>query len=586
MTNDVLIPLRSGSKRPIQAATKWQAPSPPVDEWAELAEPDGNWGLRLDGYLVIDCDTVEARLWWETLCGNDHHTPVQVSTPHGHHYYYRLPEGAEVKAGPLKNPDGTPMRVDVKTGPGHYVVVPPSSTEDGPYEWVGSKRPADAPVAALGLLGALQDVRDAYDSSRASAAPGEGVDLVPSGTRHDTLVAMTGLMRRLGWSDSLVGRVLNGLNNSVMEDGPVPTDELLGIIQSTAQWVEPEIVLVSEPDDPGEKPPILLASKMKKQPPRPWLWHPYWVEGRLILLDGYEGIGKGMLSAYSAVRCASGDWGEPSPVLWLSIEDDPEEDIFNRLLAVGYDSSRHADIHFINPDVAVGFPTDIPAIERYIIDNGIRLVIVDPGRSYLRAEGNEPMNYNNDAQVGTGMRAINRMAARTGTSIVFIHHWNKNTEGSTRHRAGGSAAFTQAVRHRVTVAKVGTDDHAEWAMAVTKTNYGTEGHLRSYRLEAVAEHDTAAFVLGDPIKSHLSIGEWEKSRQKELDAAASMPLDDYSTVELYLDSHVPAGQLLPSRDDVAAGCGISKHRAEVVLAQLSDEGRIVKAEGNRRRWQG
>lgn len=141
ITGGIYIPLRGRTKRPIPEATKWSSPEVTAEDqdrwWAAIGMGDQhNVALRLDGLLVIDCDTEEAAWWWMSQPGWQ--TDCIVATPHGLHFYYTLPEGIEAPpAGAMKHPDGTPRRVDVKCGYGHYVLVPPSINEDGAaYRWL------------------------------------------------------------------------------------------------------------------------------------------------------------------------------------------------------------------------------------------------------------------------------------------------------------------------------------------------------------------------------------------------------------------------------------------------------------------
>jgi hypothetical protein len=514
-TEAIYVPIERGGKRPL--VTKWSEPDEMPHEWDSLLSSDlePNLGLRLDGLLVIDCDTAEAAAWWVSVGAP---TDCQVKTPHGWHFYYQLPPGVEVQGGALRRPDGTPMRVDVKTGRKHYVLVPPSKTEGGEYHWLQEGvRPDRAPVAPPEALDAIQAVRDAVRTQSAAADAEGGLTAFPEGMRHEMLVQNVGLWRRQGWSDEMIGKVLNGLNHSLMSGNPLPEAEILGIIQSTGSWGEQTIELIAELDE-NEDAYVFLSNEMEMPAPLPWLWKPWLPEGRLVLLVGDEGIGKGMFSAYCAVRCISGDFGMKAPVLWFSIEDDPKEDIYKRLMAAGYEPDAHEVVHFLNPDKPIGFPTHIPEIEAYIEHTGIKLVIVDPGRSYLQAPEGAELNFNSDVAMRYGLQALNRMAARTGATTLFVHHTNKNAGASTRHRSGGTAAFSQTARHRIDVAKAGTDEWAEWAMAVTKTNYGVEGHLTSYRLEGAPEFDTARFEMGEPLLGYPSIGAWAQKRQAELDS--------------------------------------------------------------------
>jgi len=130
----IFIPLMPGTKRPIREATRWQAEDADPAAWEAHAKVNGNWGLRLDGLLVIDCDTAEAHEWW---LSHGYPSNWVCKTPHGWHHYYDLGEHEVPGAGPLRGPNGEQKWIDVKTGRKHYVVIPPSKLEDGGvYEWI------------------------------------------------------------------------------------------------------------------------------------------------------------------------------------------------------------------------------------------------------------------------------------------------------------------------------------------------------------------------------------------------------------------------------------------------------------------
>jgi hypothetical protein len=453
------------------------------------------------------------------------------------------------------------------------------------------KDPYAAPVVASEALTALAQARSQEPSRRQRGAqsPESGFAKLPSGDRNNTVASLAGWARARGLDVDAVNRLLNGFNGAFFEE-PLGADELLGVVSQAGQWEAGgqtiEIIMDDEPAEGEDRPAILKASRMTKPPPMPWLWKPWLPEGRLVLLVGDEGIGKGMFSAHCAVKAVSGEFGDPADVMWFSIEDDPEEDIYKRLLSAGYDSDRHQEVHFFNPDLPVGFPLNIPEVEKYIVANGIKLVIIDPGRSYLSGEEGVEKSFNNDVFVGTALRAINRMAARTGATVLFIHHTNKNADASRRHKSGGSAAFSQAARHRVDVAKAGTDEWAEWAMAVTKTNYGVEGFLTEYRLVADEENDTAKFEMGEPVHRHRTLDIWQKEREKEL-GEPEVDIADSDKLAFALDGATLRGSIVPNRDELIRLSRLPRSRIQAAVDELIEEGRIVQdGDTTRRKWLG
>lgn len=570
----VFIPIRPRSKRPVEGAVKWSEPDADWRSWWDADLPDDvNKALRLDGLIVIDCDTEEARLAWRQR-GFD--TPVQVKTPHGHHYYYRLPEGVELKGGPIL------PRTDLKTGPKHYVLVPPSVNEEGvEYLHRGPTDPYRAPVASpemIELLGGLKSPA----APASDGLPVEHHSLITEGSRNDTLTKFAGLMRRLAFDDEGVRRVLQGLNRS-LTDEPLPIDEVEQIVQSSARW-DAETEIEMEPG--GDDPLISFADEMELPPPPHWYWKPYIPEGRLVLVDGAEGIGKGMFATKLALSMASGRWpdgaSEPGAVLWMSAEDDPEEDILRRLYAAGYDPDDHKRIGFFN--VTPSFPKHIEHVERLIETHGAKLVIMDPGRSYLGPpEGTTDFSYNQEAHLRPGLEALNKLAKRTGTTILFIHHWNKNTQVSVQYRQGGSGAFAQVVRHRITMAWVGTTEDGVGAFEVTKSNIERKGGLRGYDLVPHEALSTAYITIGDRL-ANSDLNGWIKEAEAKF-AGGSVELDATDELLTWAEVNLQPGSVFPPKPALAAAASISERNLTKALGALAESGRAERL-GSHWVWNG
>lgn len=142
-----VIPVDPGlSKRPLWPLVKgvYCATHDPAKafEWWKR-EPHANLGIALSGYLVIDIDprnggsaaAVQAM-------GPLLHSWRSQTGGGGYHLWYRLPEGAQVQQGGDKLARG----IDIKSGPGSYVLAPPSQTS-GRYRWLPDCAPWDGPIA-------------------------------------------------------------------------------------------------------------------------------------------------------------------------------------------------------------------------------------------------------------------------------------------------------------------------------------------------------------------------------------------------------------------------------------------------------
>ncbi|MDR1609158.1 MAG: bifunctional DNA primase/polymerase [Deltaproteobacteria bacterium] len=92
-------------------------------------------GQKLGNIWVADADGPDAVEWLDSHAPR---TPVKVRTRKGEHWYFRAPEGLEVRnkvniVPSLKNTFN--CQIDVR-GDGGYIVIPPSWHSEGQYEWV------------------------------------------------------------------------------------------------------------------------------------------------------------------------------------------------------------------------------------------------------------------------------------------------------------------------------------------------------------------------------------------------------------------------------------------------------------------
>lgn len=547
MTEPVYIPLKPDGKQP--AVKGWQRPD------YKGVEPKGRVGRRADGLVIVDCDSDEAASLWNDVTGGAPDT-YRVSTPRGMHFYYEA--GPDAPTGPAV---GVLEGVDIRAGAGSYVVCPPTPG----YEAVGKRPRKVQPFQARWLPQKSQ--------AEALASASEEWETVPEGRRNDTLAAFAGAFRRQGMDAGTMYQLLLGINEGLC-DPPLPREEIETIVRSVARYEpDPDISIelvgqesIAEADDL-----LQWLSGMTLPPPPQWWWKPYLPKGRLVLLDGSEGIGKGLFCAHLATMI-----GLKAPVLWLATEDDPEEDIQRRLLAAGWSADTHFDVGFFTKDPK--FPTHTDALEEIIREHDAGLVIMDPGRSYLAPpDGSRGMSYNDEAHIRPGLEAINRMAKRTGCTVVFVHHWNKNTQTTVQYRSGGSGAFAQVVRHRITLVWHGPTEGGEGAFEVSKSNIGPKGHVHGYAVEPVSKFDTAAFVLTEPMPEFSDLGSWLKTVERESDG---IDIDRTPEVQDALKA-LPAGAPVPAVRELAQTYGISRDDAKAVLTDFLEEGVLRRGPHNR-----
>ena len=131
--------------------------------WTE--KPNANIGLATGRIVVIDPDGPEA-LERLKIIGAPHGgwpPTLTAKTPRGLHLYYAVPEGLEIRSyNEPRAAKGAPG-IDIK-GAGGYVVLPPSKTKNGQYQWLLDVPLSPLPDWALGWINSLKGIKDQSDN--------------------------------------------------------------------------------------------------------------------------------------------------------------------------------------------------------------------------------------------------------------------------------------------------------------------------------------------------------------------------------------------------------------------------------------
>lgn len=239
-------------------------------------------------------------------------------------------------------------------------------------------------------------------------------------------------------------------------------------------------------------------------PARPvWLWDQWLTAGALHLLVGRQGCGK---STYSAWLCAQVTTGRPYPddsvarkpanVATLSLEEGADR-IVARLYAAGADLRRIEILRDVQDVNAEGvpyqrpwrLPKDCPALEAYLTDAQIELLVVD-GLGYSIT--GDSHNY---AVVGSALSGLAGVAERTGCAVLGLTHPPKGGADPVT-AAIGSTAWT-AIPRIVWVMGVDPDDETEQRRIcrVSKTNYREPEKGIGFRIGDDEEYE-CGFVTG------------------------------------------------------------------------------------------
>ena len=189
--------------------------------------------------------------------------------------------------------------------------------------------------------------------------------------------------------------------------------------------------------------------------PVDWLWKPYLPFGKLSVLQGNPGEGKTYFAMHLAAACTNGkllpnmERMEPFNVIYQTAEDGLGDTVKPRLIEAGADLDRVLVID----DSEVQLTLSDERIERAIIENNARLVIIDPIQAYLGAD----VDMNRANEVRPIFMRLGQVAQRTGCAILLIGHLNKAAGMQSLQRGLGSIDIAAAVRSIMFIGKLKHD---------------------------------------------------------------------------------------------------------------------------------
>ena len=189
--------------------------------------------------------------------------------------------------------------------------------------------------------------------------------------------------------------------------------------------------------------------------PVEWLWEPYLPFGKLSVLQGNPGEGKTYFAMHLAAACTNGkllpnmERMEPFNVIYQTAEDGLGDTVKPRLIEAGADLDRVLVID----DSDVQLTLSDERIEKAIVENNARLVIIDPIQAYLGAD----VDMNRANEVRPIFMRLGQVAQRTGCAILLIGHLNKAAGMQSLQRGLGSIDIAAAVRSVMFIGKLKHD---------------------------------------------------------------------------------------------------------------------------------
>lgn len=428
------LPLRTdGSKAP--AISGWNKPDYHCTKEEALAQSD-RVGMRCDGIVAVDCDSIEAFSFWvDHVGGADNLGPV-VKTPRGFHVYYDWSEGAPT--GPAV---GIFPNIDVRSGIGSYVVCPPTpgymaqgrrwSRPSNPSWFPGEK-----PVSSS-------------DSAE------EGWEEIPEGRRNATLASVAGSMRKQGAAPGAIATFLHGLNNTFCHP-PLPGDEIVAIAHSVARYEpDPDVKIIIEvlDDELGgeareEIPDRFWAEQLVQYQMPEISWSiPGFIPEGVTLLVGRPKVGKSWFALGLAIAVAEGgtylgEDVEQGKVLYLALEDNARR-LKLRLEKVmdGRPMPPPEHLHFAT--VWPRLPAGVEGVVEWLQEHPeTKLIIVDT-LAKVRHEAGERSRgtYQDDYQA---LALLKRISDITGITIIVIHHQRKSEADDVLDTVSGTTGLTGA----------------------------------------------------------------------------------------------------------------------------------------------
>ena len=212
-------------------------------------------------------------------------------------------------------------------------------------------------------------------------------------------------------------------------------------------------IVLKEPSKP-ETVKIIRMSDVELTPVD-WLWKPYLPFGKLSVLQGNPGEGKTYFAMHLAAACTNGkllpnmERMEPFNVIYQTAEDGLGDTVKPRLIEAGADLDRVLVID----DSDVQLTLSDERIEKAIVENNARLVIIDPIQAYLGAD----VDMNRANEVRPIFMRLGQVAQRTGCAILLIGHLNKAAGMQSLQRDLGSIDIAAAVRSVMFIGKLKHD---------------------------------------------------------------------------------------------------------------------------------
>ncbi len=486
----------SPRKHPVGGHNNWTRKPEKITELLAAA-PDRGLFLSLEPAGLVDLD-LDVRSRGDYRPGlaqlESDHGPLPptwtLTTPTGgQHRLYQAPSSGTLRT-------NLAPRVELRSK-GSAPLPPSKHYTGGSYDWEDDHAPWDIPLAELppAWIEFASGPDPKTNGHRAEPLP----EVVGEGERHKLLLSLAGTLRQRGLGEAQIANQLRAFNTEHCQPS-LPDADCEALARDVARRYPPGkriSVLTSSrntepetevPENPREvKEPRFKATKPDTstfQAVR-WAWSGMVPLGKLSMLVGEEGIGKGTLLAYLAAHWScgllDGDLrGDPAMVLFLADEDGFEDTIGPRLLAAGadFDFIRHIEPRTQDDDPLV-IPGDVDELRRLIRETEAKVVIVDPLDEFTDAG----VDSWKSKAVRHALAPARQVAHDTNCALLAVKHLNKGKSSNIRDRISDSHAYNALSRSTLLVATDHEDpDSDRRFVAARKQNLAKSAPVLEFRI--------------------------------------------------------------------------------------------------------
>ena len=292
-----------------------------------------------------------------------------------------------------------------------------------------------------------------------------------------------------------------------------------------------------------------------------WLWEPYIPFGKVTIVQGNPGEGKTTFALRLAVACSTGGTLpgmkpiQPFQVIYQTAEDGLGDTVKPRLIEAAADLDRVLVIDEAKRELTLSDER----IEKAIIQNGARLIILDPIQAYM----GDKADMNKANEVRPIFRRLAEVAERTGCAVILIGHLNKAAGGQSAYRGLGSIDFRAAARSVLLIGRVKREPNVR-VIIHDKSSLAPEGK-------------PVAFCL-DPETGFSWIGEYDITADELLSGAGGNTATKTEQAEKLILDLLADGKELASEDIVkaAAEAGISERTVKNARRNLDTRIEVIR----------